>query len=180
MLLRDLRDLIEASSVQILVYKQQIHQLQKRLPPSIFLSDPSYAPYFWILTDVDYSQMHPMVRESVMYYRKGIRPIDEQTQDMLNTFLRKHGTIERRYLFLLSKFLAEKTQESLLVASEQREAFAKYCYDLLRKRTKNIRTKVKSIRKDRVRVMERERSKQLGEYNRLRVLQLQEPQFEIE
>jgi hypothetical protein len=185
MLMSDLRDMIEATSLQILIYRQQVHQLQLRSPPSIFLADPKYAPYYWILTDVDYSEMHPTLRHVMQFYRKRSTQstlLNEQTTDMLERFLTRHGTIERRYLYLMAKFFQQNRQnyERKLAPKEQREEFGKFCYEILRKRIKNIRTNARKIRKDKIRVLERERSKHMSEYNKLRGLQLQEPQFNVE
>ncbi|KAL0481094.1 outer spore wall assembly protein [Acrasis kona] len=183
LLVTDLQDAIEASTIQIMIYKQQIHQLQRRSPPSIFLNSAKYSPYYWILTDVDYTKMHPVIRDIVLYYRKSdtTTAMNDKNKQMLETFLTRDNSIQRRYAFLLSRFLSQQLTRgedySELIRSEQCEVFEKFCHSLLSKRAKNIRSKVKKIKKDSLRVVERERSRHLSEYSRLKSLVLLEPDF---
>ncbi|KAF0983729.1 hypothetical protein FDP41_007644 [Naegleria fowleri] len=67
LLLRDLHDSIEKCQLKTEMYRQQVKAISRFIPPSFFLNDPSFAPYYWVLTDVDYKLMPPFLRNYVLY-----------------------------------------------------------------------------------------------------------------
>ncbi|KAG2393684.1 hypothetical protein C9374_007215 [Naegleria lovaniensis] len=67
LLLRDLYDSIEKCQLKTEMYRQQVKAISRFIPPSFFLNDPSFAPYYWVLTDIDYKLMPPFLRHYVLY-----------------------------------------------------------------------------------------------------------------
>ncbi|KAL9649011.1 hypothetical protein ABK040_008389 [Willaertia magna] len=67
LLLRDLRDGIESTQLKIEMYRQQVKQLFKRIPPEFFILNQKFSPYYWILTDFDYKIMPPFLRNFILF-----------------------------------------------------------------------------------------------------------------
>ena len=199
--MQDLTDFIEKCNLQILIQKQQIRELRRRLPPRLpFLLKNKYAPYFWILTDLDYTQMNPALRNVLLYntsnmasrssmygggytYDRSERfQFTEQDEAELDYFLfiNPNTTIPQRYKKLKAVW-AQKEGVSHVIESEQRELFAKYCFRLLKKRARLIVKKIRRIRRIDMRNTIRERSKYITELSLCGRLQLRRnvPQQDI-
>ncbi len=192
LLMQDLRDMIEKCNLQILIQKQQIRELRNRLPPKLpFLFKSKYAPYYWILTDLDYRQMSPTLRNVLlfngpssrslyprghssysMYDRSEQFQFTEQDEAELDYFLfvNPNTTIPQRYNRLKAVWIERETATNAnnsnigrVIENEQRDLFAEYCFKLLKQRARVIVRKIRRIRRIEMRNTIRERSKYLSE-----------------
>jgi hypothetical protein len=179
LMVQDLKDSIEKFNLQILIQRQQIRELRRRLPPRLpFLYKSKYAPFYWILTDMDYVQMSPALRNVLIYNvsntsfrniygiydrseRFTLNEMDEKELDHM-FFTSPHSTIPQRYKKLRSIWVEKQNLEHL-IEQEQDSLFADYCFRLLKKRARLIVRRLRRLRRVELRNSIRERARCITE-----------------
>lgn len=158
--IQDLQDYITAADIEIQIRRDQIQQILKRIPPyEPFVSDKSFSPYYWVLTD---SEISYFLNRTSTYYSESIS-LEEMKQYI------KQPSIQIRYQTLLKRFLEIKNLK--LHSSDENLQFSEWCNNILQQRTTEGQNLIQQVRKE-LRTFQRDRSKysfQLNQISRLKL-----------
>lgn len=158
--IEDLQDYITAADIEIQIRRDQIQQILKRVPPyEPFVSEKSFSPYYWVLTD---SEISYFLNRTTTYYSESIS-LDEMRQYI------NQPSIQIRYNTLLKRFLETKNMK--LHPSDEKVQFSEWCNSILQQRTTEAQNMIQNVRKE-LKTFQRDRSKFSFQLNQIQRLKL--------